>query len=303
MLSVKKRDGRIVPFNREKVYSAVYKCTKNEKISEDVSDIVCKALKGEDVVSVNSIQNIVEDTLMKKGYFDFAKSYICYRYLHDVAREKYNKLTKTIEKKLYASDVQNQNANIDEKSFGGRKGEVTDAVLKRYALDNCMSKKSRNNHESNEIYIHDLNSYAIGSSNCLSIPFDKLLRDGFNTRQTSVRPAKSVSTAAQLIAVILQIQSLSLFGGVSATHLDWTLVPYVRMSFYKHYIDGMEFVETKKFTHKFNKDISIQDKYYKKNEHAHNYAIHMLKKEIYQAMEGMFHNLNTLQSRSGNQLD
>ena len=216
MLSVKKRDGRIVPFNREKVYSAVYKCTKDKEISEDVSDIVCKALEGEEVVSVNSVQNIVEDTLMKKGYFDFAKSYICYRYLHDVAREKYNKLTKTIEKKLYANDVQNQNANIDEKSFGGRKGEVTDAVLKRYALDNCMSKKSRNNHESNEIYIHDLNSYAIGASNCLSIPFDKLLRDGFNTRQTSVRPAKSVSTAAQLIAVILQIQSLSLFGGVSA---------------------------------------------------------------------------------------
>ena len=291
MLSVKKRDGRVVPFDREKVYSAVYKCTKNKDISEDVSNTVCKALKGEDVVSVNSIQNIVEDTLMKKGYFDFAKSYICYRYLHDVAREKYNKLTKTIEKKLYASDVQNQNANIDEKSFGGRKGEVTDAVLKRYALDNCMSKKSRNNHESNEIYIHDLNSYAIGSSNCLSIPFDKLLRDGFNTRQTSVRPAKSVSTAAQLIAVILQIQSLSLFGGVSATHLDWTLVPYVRMSFYKHYKDGMEFVETEKFTDKFNKDTSIEDKYYKKNEHAYNYAMHMLKKEIYQAMEGMFHNL------------
>ena len=303
MLSVKKRDGRIVPFDWGKVYSAVYRCTKNKDISEDVSDTVCKALEGEEVVSVNSIQNIVEDTLMKKGYFDFAKSYICYRYMHDVAREKYTKLTKTIEKKLYASDVQNQNANIDEKSFGGRKGEVTDAVLKRYALDNCMSKKSRNNHESNEIYIHDLNSYAIGSSNCLSIPFDKLLRDGFNTRQTSVRPAKSVSTAAQLIAVILQIQSLSLFGGVSATHLDWTLVPYVRMSFYKHYIDGMEFVETEKFTDKFNKDTSIEDKYYKKNEHAYNYAMHMLKKEIYQAMEGMFHNLNTLQSRSGNQLD
>ncbi len=166
MLSVKKRDGRIVPFDWGKVYSAVYKCTKNEKISEDVSDIVCKALEGEDAVSVNSIQNIVEDTLMKKGYFDFAKSYICYRYLHDVAREKYNKLTKTIEKKLYASDVQNQNANIDEKSFGGRRGEVANAVLKRYALDNCMSKKARNNHEFNEIYLHDLDSYALGMHNC-----------------------------------------------------------------------------------------------------------------------------------------
>lgn len=292
MLSVKKRDGRTVPFDKEKVYSAIYKCTKDEVISEDVKNIVCKSLDGKDIVSVAEIQNLVEDTLMKKGYFDFAKSYICYRYLHDVAREKYNKLTKTIEKKLYASDVQNQNANVDEKSFGGRKGEVTNAVLKRYALDNCMSKKSRNNHESSEIYIHDLDSYAIGMSNCLSVPFDKLLREGFNTRQTSVRPAKSVSTASQLIAVIFQIQSLVQFGGVSATHIDWTLVPYVRMSFYKHYLDGMKFIENKKFTDKFDEDTSIEDEYYKKNEHAYNYAMYMLKKEIYQSMEGMFHNLN-----------
>ena len=75
------------------------------------------------------------------------------------------------------------------------------------------------------------------------------------------------------------------------------------MSFYKHYKDGMRFVENKQFTDKFDEDISIEDEYYKKNEHTYNYAMYMLKKEIYQAMEGMFHNLNTLQSRSGNQLD
>lgn len=294
MLSVKKRDGRIVKFEREKIYTAVYKCTNDVDISNNVTKCVCKTLQNNDsdIVSVNKIQDEVENALMMGKYFDYAKSYIRYRYLHDMAREKYNKLTKTIKKKLYASDVQNQNANVDEKSFGGRKGEVTNAVLKRYALDNCMSKKSRNNHESSEIYIHDLDSYAIGMSNCLSIPFDKLLREGFNTRQTSVRPAKSVSTASQLIAVIFQIQSLVQFGGVSATHIDWTLVPYVRMSFYKHYLDGMKFIENKKFTDKFDEDTSIEDEYYKKNEHAYNYAMYMLKKEIYQSMEGMFHNLN-----------
>lgn len=294
MLSVKKRDGRIVKFEREKIYTAVYKCTNDVDISNNVTKYVCKTLQNNDsdIVSVNKIQDEVENALMMGKYFDYAKSYIRYRYLHDMAREKYNKLTKTIEKKLYASDVQNQNANVDEKSFGGRKGEVTNAVLKRYALDNCMSKKSRNNHESSEIYIHDLDSYAIGMSNCLSVPFDKLLREGFNTRQTSVRPAKSVSTASQLIAVIFQIQSLVQFGGVSATHIDWTLVPYVRMSFYKHYLDGMKFIENKKFTDKFDEDTSIEDEYYKKNEHAYNYAMYMLKKEIYQSMEGMFHNLN-----------
>ena len=72
---------------------------------------------------------------------------------------------------------------------------------------------------------------------------DKLLANGFKTRQTDVRPAGSVNTAMQLVAVLFQIQSLQQFGGVAATHLDWTMVPYVRMSFYKHFKDGLKWAE------------------------------------------------------------
>ena len=75
-------------------------------------------------------------------------------------------------------------------------------MTKKYALDNLISRKSRLNHENNEIYIHDLDAYAVGMHNCLSIPFDELLAKGFNTRQTDVRPAGSVSTALQLVAVL-----------------------------------------------------------------------------------------------------
>lgn len=166
----------------------------------------------------------------------------------------------------------------------------------------------------------DLDSYAVGSHNCLSIPFDKLLANGFNTRQTDIRPANSLNTAFQLIAVIFQLQSLQQFGGVSATHLDWTMVPYVRKSFYKHYKDGMIYLAEenndgilekiylpdeysidnyKKFIQEMP---SIEDKYFKKFKHFYKYALDMTNKECYQAVEGMFHNLNTLQSRSGNQL-
>ena len=95
---------------------------------------------------------------------------------------------------------------------------------------------SRNNHLLNIIYIHDLDSYAVGMHNCLSFPFDKILAKGFNTRQTDIRPANSINTAFQLVAVCFQLQSLQQFGGVSATHLDWTMVPFVRKSFLKHYI-------------------------------------------------------------------
>ena len=81
--------------------------------------------------------------------------------------------------------------------------------------------------------------------NCLTIPFDDLLAKGFKTRQTDVRPAKSINTAMQLIAVIFQLQSLQEFGGVSASHIDWTMVPYVRKSFLKHFKDGLKYIEEK----------------------------------------------------------
>lgn len=147
----------------------------------------------------------------------------------------------------------------------------------------------------------------IVTGNCLTIPFDDLLKNGFNTRQTDVRPANSVNTAMQLIAVISQIQSLQQFGGVSASHIDWTLVPYVRKSFNKHYCDGLKYIEHQEnqidvYKYSSVEDISITDDWYKDFKGAYEYAYDMTVKEIYQATEGLFHNLNTLQSRSGNQL-
>ena len=85
----------------------------------------------------------------------------------------------------------------------------------------------------------------VGDHNCLSIPFDNELESGIKTRQTDVRSAGSVNTAMQLIAVNFQLQSLQQFGGVSATHIDWTMVPYVRKSFMKHFKDGLKYVERK----------------------------------------------------------
>lgn len=190
-------------------------------------------------------------------------------------------------------------------SFGGRVGAGSDLQMKRYALDYCVSDMARHNHENNEIYIHDLSVYAVGMHNCLSIPFDDLLAKGFNTRQTDVRPAGSVNTAFQLVAVIFQLQSLQQFGGVSATHLDWTMVPYVRKSFRKHYIEGLKYIENisdKELFDHIPDTAGIEDNEYMIYNKAYQYALDMTVKEVHQAVEGMYHNLNTLQSRSGNQL-
>ena len=241
---------------------------------------------------------------------DVARSYIRYRYKKEVARNAQSDFIDAIREKLNADDVQNQNANVDEHSFGGRIGEASGVVNKKLALDYIVSPMARKNHEENMIYIHDLDNYYVGSHNCLSIPFDELLANGFNTRQTDVRPAGSVSTAFQLVAVIFQLQSLQQFGGVSATHLDWTMVPYVRKSFYKHYKDGLKYIE-EMVDHQIESEFPINfdpttkpigDNVFWRMPKAFEYAHKMTEKEVHQAVEGLYHNLNTLQSRSGNQL-
>ena len=109
----------------------------------------------------------------------------------------------------------------------------------------------------------------------------------------------------QLVAVIFQLQSLQQFGGVAATHIDWTMVPYVRKSFYKHFKDGVKWIETDQIIlEEINDKTPINDSLYIKNYgKAYQYALEKTEKEVYQAVEGMYHNLNTLQSRSGNQLE
>lgn len=311
MVQIIKRDGTYAPFNREKIILAINKAflevdgiLYETDTAEDIADDIYTIAKSLDrPVTVEEIQNLVEDFLMRSERRDVARVYIRYRYKKEVARNYQNDFISAISEKLNATNVQNQNANVDEHSFGGRIGEASSYMTKKYALDFILSDMARNNHLNNMVYIHDLDAYAVGSHNCLSIPFDDLLANGFNTRQGDIRPANSINTAFQLIAVIFQLQSLQQFGGVSATHLDWTMVPYVRKSFYKHYKDGVKYLEGRELDYSFHNALSIEEPDYKAySQKAYDYAMDMTKKEAFQAIEAMYHNLNTLQSRSGNQL-
>lgn len=310
-MRVFKRDGRKVDFDKAKIRESVQKAF-NEVDGEITSHAKDKAAEIARYVEsldkdmdVEEIQNIVEDKLMASNRKDVARAYIIYRSTRSRIRERNSAWMKAIKEKIAASNVQNQNANVDEYSFGGRKGEADAELMKKIALDDLMSEMSRNNHLNNEIYIHDLDSYAVGMHNCLSVPFDKLLANGFNTRQTDVRPAQTVNTAFQLVAVIFQLQSLQQFGGVSATHLDWTMVPYVRKSFAKHYKDGLKYIAKIKEPVWFESNmpnLPIDSVEYKEYPEVLEYAMDMTVRETNQAAEALQHNLNTLQSRSGNQL-
>ena len=316
-----KRNGTKVKFQREKVINAInaafldvdgvlYETDTAEDIATEIGNMIAKNENG---VSVEVIQNQIEEYLMRSERKDVARAYIRFRYKREVAREHKADFMAAVSEKLEAKNVKNQNANVDEHSFGGRMGEATGLMTKQYALDYCVSPMAKKNHLENMVYIHDLDAYAVGMHNCLSIPFDDLLANGFNTRQTDVRPAGSVNTAMQLVAVIFQLQSLQQFGGVSATHLDWTMVPYVRKSFTKHLKTGMKYCENKSDykLKRFDKwiekskdgtvhfdDIAFKDVH----PEAWEFAMDMTEKEVHQAVEGLYHNLNTLQSRSGNQL-
>lgn len=305
-----KRDGRKQEFDFQKVVDVIHN-TYNaidqeipDKFIEQLKGTFDKELKKRDEIDVEDIQDIIQNELIKRNQYKVVEEFIVYRNKRAEVRERKSDLIKAINKKLNGTNIENQNANMDEASFGGRIGEASRVVSKNAALKYRMSKKSRKNHENNEIYIHDLDSYEVGMHNCLSKPIDKLLENGFITRQTDVRGAGSINTAMQLVAVQFQLQSLQQFGGVSATHIDWSMVPYVRMSFYKHFKDGLRYIEGMiedeinviNFTKQEAKNISIEDPFYKKFEKAYKYALDMTTRETHQACEGMYHNLNTLQS-------
>ena len=310
MRNIIKRDGRKQAYNFDKIRKAVDKAFKS--CDQETPEKFLEQLEGEfnkvpetSELTIDEIQDTIQRFLMKKNKYCVAESFIRYRDKRDRERRQKSKLMKTIKEKLEAKNVQNQNANLDERSFGGRMGEATRVITKEVALDDCMSEMARNNHLNNEIYIHDLDSYVAGMHNCLTIPFDDLLAKGFNTRQTDVRPANSVNTAFQLVAVIFQLQSLQQFGGVAASHIDWTMVPYVKKSFRKHvkawYKDviGMEKEEAEAETVKLEEiygELKFENFKFKEAEpNIYRFAYRQTESETYQAVEGMYHNLNTLQ--------
>lgn len=301
MQYVIKRDGRKVPFSAIRIYRAIIKAMDQVEHRNDIAAYsIAKDIQSEleccDVIpTVEYIQDLVEHRLMDSDFKDAAKAYIIYRDGKSKVRKEQQQFDALIGEKLRATNIQNQNANVDEASFGGRKGEACSEMMRKYALDHLISPQAKQNHLNNMVYIHDLDAYAVGEHNCLTIPFDDLLASGFNTRQTDVRPANSVSTAFQLLAVLFQLQSLQQFGGVAASHLDWTMVPYVRKSFIKHYNDGLRYISN---AHRMSKEVCLQlldtpidHDHYRQNEAVWQYAMDKTQDEVEQAVEGMFHNL------------
>lgn len=200
-------------------------------------------------------------------------------------------------------EVLRENANLNGESFSGKMSKFGSEYAKWYANHFVMPPRLVQAIKDNVVYVHDLDQYAIGTTNCIFIPFEKLLREGFNTGNGSVRPPKSIMTAMALVAIIFQSQQNSQYGGVSANKLDFDLAPYVAKSFAKYFLKGLEYFEEADGTLFAEEEINmsrsdLQTKYPK----AFTYALKETESETLQAAESLIHNLNTMSSRAGGQI-
>lgn len=314
VVRVKKRDGTVEPYTHSKITAAVIKAMEetdevDSSVAERVADKV--ASNPSEELGVEEIQDIVENVLMASRCKQAAKAYIKYRDQRSRERAKRSELNRKVRDVLVCSDVKNQNANVDEYSFGGRKFESANILHKDMALNEFMRPEVAQAHRESRLYIHDLSEYTIGDHNCLFADVPHLLANGFSTRNGDVRPANGFSTACQLLAVIFQVQSQVQFGGVASCHLDYDLAPYVRKSFYRHFLAGCKWVA--EYT---DGDItliadviscsklSIDDSFFTAPEHEkeYAYAMAMLEREGKQSAQALYHNLNTLESRAGSQI-
>ncbi len=313
---VVKRDGRRVEFDSSKIVKAILKAyeevdgrltpdarKKAAEIAQYISSLQTKLL-------VEEIQDIIEDKLMASRRKDVAKAYIIYRNERTKTRDQKSKIVLDTYKRVYSTIDERSNANVDEGSFSGREKEAASAMSKTIAFElDGINKESADAHKNMLIYEHDAEKIIWGVHNCLFADIPKLLKDGFTTRNGDVRGANSFATACQLVAVIFQCQSQVMYGGVGSMHIDYDLAPYVKKSFLKYYLDGL--IEkcnkpkdiakvTISVAEEFN--IHIDDSYFKMDKAAYDYAMKFLLRECKQSAQGLYHNLNTLESRAGSQV-
>ena len=240
-MTVTKRDGREVEFDKTKISDAICKAIieidgsladDTKQLAYDIADRIAE--KAIEHLSIEQIQNMVEVQLMLSWRKDIAKAYILYRNERTKIRERNSNLVKKIMVRAESKVNYHSNANVDEQSFSGREKEASADIGKMIALDfDGLSPDVANAHKEMLVYQHDLEKAIYGIHNCLNLNFQEIFTYGFRTRNGDVRPPTSVSTACQLVAVAFQCQSQVQFGGVGSIHLDYDLAPFVVKNFYK----------------------------------------------------------------------
>ena len=320
---IKKRDGKIVNFNPDKIADAIAKAgLKTEEFKADraraLADKVLK--RAEETIttrtpSVEQIQDIVEEVLMESSFKKTAREYIQYRQERSRIREAKSDLMNIYRTISHAdasedSDVKRSNANVDGNSAMGKMLQFGAEGSKVFAKTLLLRPDIAAAHDNGDIHIHDLDFYATGTLTCCqSDPFVLFENGGFNTGHGHLRTPNSISSYGALAAILLQANQNEQHGGQSIPNFDYAMAPGVNKSFRKALKKNLE--KYNKFANKkvkldvdekteFGDDEKlIKAKWPKEVIEASNEDV---ERETLQAMEGFVHNLNTMHSRAGAQV-
>jgi len=310
-MNIVKRDGKIVSFDRTKIENAVLKTCQNlgyklsDKLSNVPSIVENHLLKdGVKQIEIEKIQDLVEKELMHIDE-DIAKEYILYRNRRNRIRRSrvYHQIDEMIQAKK--NDLTNENGNMNTETPSGMISKVGFESSKEFALESLLNHEDRVAHEKKDMHIHDLDFYLTKSLTCIQTDLGKVFKSGFETVNGGVRAPKRISTAVGLTAISIQTSQNEMHGGQSIHAFDFNMAPFVLMSFKEHYREGSDILA---IDVQGLKDFSISE-YSNKSldglqgeQRVYQYAINKTVKETKQAMEGLIHDLNIMNSRSGNQV-
>lgn len=307
--TVVKRDGRIVGFNEEKIMAAVRRAMLQTELGEDsslirrITDYV--TCRGEEQMTVEQIQDMVELELMKSSRKEVAKKYIAYRDQRSIARKAKTRdmFLEIIETK--STDITRENANMNADTPAGMMMKFASETTKPFVDDYLLLPEVKEAVRLNYLHIHDKDYYPTKSLTCVQHPLDKILLHGFNAGHGESRPAKRIETASMLACISLETAQNEMHGGQSIPAFDFYLAPFVRKSFIEE-IKVLEQINGQDYKHLY--DIEIED-YLPKNleelkgeERFVQHAINRTVSRVHQSMEAFIHNMNTIHSRGGNQV-
>ena len=309
---ITKRDGTLREYDQTNIVNAIIKAMRVTQLgvdldlAESISNRVTEhAMRMRVDLSVELLQDMVEKDLMRSRRKDVAREYITYRQKRTEERLKNSELFKIGEGIISGDneEIVKENANLNGESYSGKMNRFGSEYSKMYAKSVMLPKRLVAAMDEGYIHVHDLDHYAVGTHNCLFIPFDKLLASGFQVSDKgSVRTPNSIMTAMAQVAIIFQCQQNSQYGGCGASKFDWDLAPYVTKSFSKHFRKGQAYFD-EMFAAVETSDIFIDNQNLPRVfPKAYAYALAETKLETKQASESLIHNLNTMASRAGGQV-
>lgn len=299
MLHVVKRDGRTVDFDASKVAGAIRGAAdeigsklKESEIIEITQKCIERVEKLKDQkISVEEIQDLVEDTLIVQGYKDIGAAYFNYRRERTKVRDIKSDLMRAIEQ--IGVETDRDNANVGN-NFSSKLLRIASESNKWHNLA-MMPKKLAKAHENGDLYYHDLDSYNL-TTNCLNIETGKVLKRGFNTGYGTINPPRRIETAAELSCILLQSTQNDMFGGQAHVNFDNDMadfIPSTREEVIEEVLSVL-------------KDVPEYEDITEENIHMNPLLKELvnkkLEKRVHQAMQGIVYNLNTMHSRAGSQV-